>query len=266
MVAVLHMLQAAALVSLCMKSEAFTSSSVTKIFALKSSSSQSNMMEMNDVADSITNSCPESFSSFLTSLLKTPGDPSEAKSLFWFSLGAGSGAGGIGLRAIPNIIDDYKKVQSLANSSPALGGETLNINPVAMLKFPEPLSVRDFEKVVKTSKNGATISKQSSNKSYLVSLGYVDQSDFLDSLKGCNALAAYAVFEAIAGGKGKVVSPIEFDEKLSIYKTPGGNDAFINDLQIATYTRLSSYIALFFLLGIIADFVIESYIYGWMSG
>lgn len=99
-------------------------------------------------------------------------------------------------------------------------------------------------------------------------MGFVGRQDFCDAAERSklNPLAAYAVYDALSGGKGSFVSPTIYEETLGEWKKEGGAlTGFKKKLEAAVLTRVSSYAGLAFLLLLTLDFIVENGIQGWLS-
>ena len=196
-------------------------------------------------------------SSQVLSRLTQEMDKETARGEFYFFFFAGSGAGGIGLAQIPRIYGELKGIRDLAGEGPSEGGEPVNAG-LSSIFYPT-MYRKDVEKVIAKVPSTATISAQGTSTSYLASKGYIDQSDFVASLKQCNPLASYALFEALSGGSGSVVSPDVLEENLAKYRSASDPvAAFVSDLQSASLTKLGAYGGLGFLLFIVFALIIES--------
>ena len=196
-------------------------------------------------------------SSQMLSRLTQELDKETAKGEFYFFFFAGSGAGGIGLAQIPRIYGELKGIRDLAGEGPSEGGEVVNAGISAI--FYPTMYRKDVEKVIAKVPPTAAISAQGTSTSYLASKGYIDQMDFVASLKQCNPLASYALFEALSGGSGSVVSPDVLEENLAKYRLASDPvAAFASDLQSASLTKLGAYGGLGFLLFIVFALIIES--------
>eukprot|EP00563_Minutocellus_polymorphus_P018780 CAMPEP_0197716516 /NCGR_PEP_ID=MMETSP1434-20131217/1385_1 /TAXON_ID=265543 /ORGANISM="Minutocellus polymorphus, Strain CCMP3303" /LENGTH=257 /DNA_ID=CAMNT_0043300891 /DNA_START=20 /DNA_END=793 /DNA_ORIENTATION=+ len=198
-------------------------------------------------------------SSQLLSRLTQEMDKDTARGEFYFFFFAGSGAGGIGLAQIPRIYSEAKSVRALAGEGPSEGGEPVNVGLSSV--FYPTMYRKDIEKAIAKVPPSAKISAQGTSTSYLASKGYIDQSDFVMSLKQnkCNPLASNALFEALSGGSGSVVSPDVLEENLAKYRSESDPVAtFVSDLQSASLTKLGAYGGLAFLLFIVFALIIES--------
>jgi hypothetical protein len=205
-------------------------------------------------------------SSVVPALLYKKTTADAAQGTFWFCLSAGSGAGGIGLRQIPKLYEEVVELKELAESGTSSGGDTFQ-GPVASLWYPEALSVADIQKVLKAAPEKATvITEKSTSKAYVATMGYMERNDFINCVgrKKCNPLASYAAFDALSGGKGNFASPVDYEANLKKWKSTGGVELLGKALENAILVKLSSFVALAFLLFIIFDLIIENYIYGWM--
>lgn len=182
-----------------------------------------------------------------------------AKTQFFFFFFAGSGAGGLGIAQIPKILAELKMIRDLSEEGPTEGGDSLQTGPLVSLLYPKKLSEKDVRKVLAKVPTSAKIVANGKSESYFASKGYVIRDDFLLSLKGCNPLASYALFQAIAQGRGNCVGPDEVDDKLQGYKQDKEElKAFVADFNESVQTKLSSYAALAFLLFITIDIIVET--------
>ena len=173
---------------------------------------------------SSSSSCCSCYSSHLLlssySLLKKA-DPESAVAQFYFLFFAGSGAGGIGLLQIPRIAKELTLIRELAAQEKRLteakaakttkttnkpnSGSLSTGNPLVRLLYPSALSVKNIQQVIAKVPKADIINQKGSSTSYFASRGYIVQDDFLQSLKGCNSpYAAYALFQAITEGKGRL--------------------------------------------------------------
>ena len=196
-------------------------------------------------------------STHLLSKLTQTVDRETAKGEFYFFFFAGSGAGGIGLAQVPRIYNELSGIRALAGEDPSEGGAAIS-GGLSSLIYPT-IYAKDVEKCLKVVKSGEQINKAGKSTSYLASKGYVTNDDFVASLKGCNPLASYALFEALSNGSGGVISPELLDENVAKYRSaddPVG--AFNAALQSATTTKLAAYGGLAFLLFIVFTLIIES--------
>jgi hypothetical protein len=209
--------------------------------------------------ESLTDDAIVSTSLSMSLLLKET-DPESAKAQFFFLFGAGSGAGGIGLAQVPRIVKELQLIRSVSNEGPTQGGETLSTNPLVSLLYPKQVSLKDLRQVVSKIPPAAKINAQGTSTSYFASKGYVLQSDFLLALQkaSCNPLASYAAYQAISKGSGKCVSPDDVDKSVKAYKTETNLQQFTKDFETSAFTKLSSYVALAFLLFVTFDLIIET--------
>ena len=187
-------------------------------------------------------------------------DADTAKAHFFFLFGAGSGAGGIGLAQVPRIVKELQLIRQLSSEGPTQGGETLSTNPLVSLLYPKQLSLKDVQKVISKIPSAAKINAQGTSTSFFASKGYVVQEDFLVALQraSCNPLASYAAFQAVSKGSGKCVSPDDVDTSVEAYKTDEQLQLFTKDFETSVFTKLSSYVALAFLLLVTFDLIVET--------
>ncbi len=193
--------------------------------------------------------------SFTECILKKV-DVAEARAEFWFFFFAGSGALGIGIAQIPKILKIYEEISSLAGSA-SLGGDDAPTNPIATIGFPEKLKTNDILQIINEAPSSEVISNLCEKKSYLASLGYLEQQAFYKSLPNSNSLAKYAIFEAMTAGGGSLIAPSKYDESLKKWRSEGV-ESFCNDLFAAASKRFAAYGALLFLILLVFDLIIES--------
>jgi hypothetical protein len=247
---------------------AFVSPAKTKSTHHYKTTVATHLVTMPEISE-LTNAAITSSSQFLSRLFIKEMDPEDAKSQFFFFFFAGSGAGGIGLAQVPKVYKEIQEINDLAKVGPSQGGAALKTGPLVSLFYSPPLYEKDVAQVISKIPSAAKISAQGTSESYMASLGYVVQSDFVAACSGkgkaggCNPYAASLVFEAMTGGKGKCVDPDEVDAKTALYKS--NVQSVLKDLQSAAATKLASYGTLAFLLFLTLDLIVESGIQGFGS-
>ncbi len=155
---------------------------------------QSNIALQYSVNDAIIQSY-----SFTECILKKV-DIAEARAEFWFFFFAGSGALGIGIAQIPKILKIYSEISQLGGSDVTLGGEDAPTNPIATIGYPEKIKTNDITQIINDAPSSEVIGSLCEKKSYLASLGYLEQQAFYKALPDSNPLAKYAIFEAMTAG------------------------------------------------------------------
>ena len=195
--------------------------------------------------------------SLLTSGNFITSDKSQSSKEFYFFFFAGSGALGIGGAQLPKILKEYDAIKALGGAV-SDGGADLDISPLATLGFPEPLKVADIEKIIRQAPSADAVLAAGEKKSYMASLGYLEQKAFYKLLPDCNPLARYAAFEAIASGSGNLCTPGDYDRCISEWRSPGGLDNFSGALLKASTKRLSAYAFFAFLIGLVIDLIAET--------
>ena len=199
-----------------------------------------------------------------------------AQAKFWFYFFAGSGAGGIGISQLPNMFNEAGAARESASSgSPTNGGEALNAGPLVSLYYDNEISLADVSDVIEKAPTAEFISQNSQSVNFMASKGYIDKNDFLREMenKGCNALASYSVFDAISSGKGGIVSPVVYDERIATYRQGsggGGNNndvasSFSTDLNVFLFTKVGAFVGLVFCLLVDFGLVAKAGIEGWLS-
>jgi hypothetical protein len=86
--------------------------------------------------------------------------------------------------------------------------------------------------------------------------------------KNCNPLASYVLYDAISSGKGDVVSPVVYDDKLASYRqgAAGGiADLFIGDLNRFLAVKVGAFLGLVFCLLVDFGFIAKAGIEGFLS-
>ena len=196
-----------------------------------------------------------------------------AQAKFWFYFFAGSGAGGIGISQLPNMFNEAATARESASSgSPTNGGQPLNAGPLVSLYYDNEISLADVSDVIEKAPTAEFISKNSRSVNFMASKGYIDKNDFLREMenKGCNALASYSVFDAISSGKGGIVSPVVYDERIATYREGGGGgnnvaSSFSTDLNVFLFTKVGAFVGLVFCLLVDFGLVAKAGIEGWLS-
>ena len=213
----------------------------------------------------------------------------EARGKFWFYFLAGSGAGGIGATQLPNLFRDIALAREAAvrgvgsssnkkSSSRGSGSTTstkLNAGPFVKLYYNSEIDTYELSNAIKSAPTAADISKRSTNTNFMASRGYIVQSDFIKEMEGkkFNPLASYIIFDAISAGKGGVVSPVVYDEKLATYRKEiavggaGGSSAsvFVGDLNSFLVVKLGAFLGLVFCLLVDFGLVAKNGIQGFLS-
>ena len=165
---------------------------------------------------------------------------------------------------IPKLIA-AQKVLSDKKGGKSLGGENLNISPLATLGYPEPLKIADVEAVIKKLDINQIL-KNGPKKSYMAQLGYMEREALEITYKDCNPLALYAVHECFSGGGGDLAAPQIAEPMLNNWRNEGGIESFKSDLLSATLKRYSAYSVFVFLILLVLDLIIESGVQGWPNG
>lgn len=215
----------------------------------------------------------------------------EARGKFWFYFLAGSGAGGIGATQLPNLFRDIALAREAAvrgsinsssnKKSTSRGGGSsgktyktkLNAGSFVKLYYNSEIDTNDLSNAIQSAPTATDITKRSTNANFMASRGYVVQSDFIKEMerKKCNPLASYVIFDAISSGKGGVVSPVVYDEKLATYRNEiaaggaGGLSAvFVGDLNSFLVVKLGAFLGLVFCLLVDFGLVAKNGIQGFL--
>ena len=191
-----------------------------------------------------------------------------ARQKFWFYFVLGNGAFGIGAAQLPSMFREAGVARSSAGKGTSLGGSPLNAGPLIGLYYDNEISANDVADVIEKAPTAEYISSRSESLNYMASKGYIEQRDFIKELeqKNCNPLASYVVFDAISSGKGGVVSPVVYEDKLSTYREGGGDLAsFVSDLNAFLATKVFAFFGLVFCLLVDVGFVAKNGIEGFLS-
>ena len=224
----------------------------------------------------------------------------EARGKFWFYFLAGSGAGGIGATQLPNLFRDVASARDAAargiisstssnnkksssrrgSSESTINTKTkLNAGPFVKLYYNSEIDTTDLSNAIKSAPSAKDITKRSTNTNFMASRGYIVQSDFIKEMesKKCNPLASYVIFDAISGGKGGVVSPVVYDEKLASYRkelaargggvgVDGGSSAslFVGELNSFLVVKFGAFLGLVFCLLVDFGLVAKNGIQGFL--
>jgi len=194
-----------------------------------------------------------------------------AQQRFWFYFFAGSGAGGIGIAQIPSIFNEASVARSVAGTGSTLGGAALDAGPLVGFYYDNEISSADVADAISKAPTAEFISSRSESLNYMASKGYIEKGDFIKEMgaKNCNPLASYVLYDAISTGKGGVVSPIVYEDKLSSYRegVSGGDVAssFVGDLNSFLAVKVAAFFGLVFCLLVDFGFIANAGIEGWLS-
>eukprot|EP00581_Thalassiosira_minuscula_P000935 CAMPEP_0183745408 /NCGR_PEP_ID=MMETSP0737-20130205/66225_1 /TAXON_ID=385413 /ORGANISM="Thalassiosira miniscula, Strain CCMP1093" /LENGTH=266 /DNA_ID=CAMNT_0025981075 /DNA_START=130 /DNA_END=930 /DNA_ORIENTATION=+ len=202
-----------------------------------------------------------------------------AQQRFWFYFFAGSGAGGIGIAQIPSIFNEASVARSVAGTGSTLGGAALDAGPLVGFYYDNEISSADVADAISKAPTAEFISSRSESLNYMASKGYIEKGDFIKEMgaKNCNPAdaiskaptAEFIFYDAISTGKGGVVSPIVYEDKLSSYRegVSGGDVAssFVGDLNSFLAVKVAAFFGLVFCLLVDFGFIANAGIEGWLS-
>ena len=207
----------------------------------------------------------------------------EARGKFWFYFLAGSGAGGIGLAQVPAVFRDASSARaaSAAKRTPRGGGgaggggsaTTLDAGPFVRLYYDSEIYAEDLVDAIRRAPTSQYISGRSTSKNFMATRGYIERGDFAKEMdtKDCDPLASYVLFDAISAGKGGVVSPVVYDEKLEAYRegTVAGwgkavASSFAVDMNVFLAVKLGAFVGLVFCLFVDFGLVAKNGITGFL--
>lgn len=193
-----------------------------------------------------------------------------ARQKFWFYFFAGSGAGGIGIAQLPAIFRDAAGARGVAGIGPTKGGASLDAGPLLGVYYDTDIALDDVVDAIAKAPTAEFISSRSKSINYMASKGYIERRDFIKEMeaKNCNPLATYVLYDAISSGKGDVVSPVVYDDKLASYRqgAAGGiADLFIGDLNRFLAVKVGAFLGLVFCLLVDFGFIAKAGIEGFLS-
>lgn len=161
--------------------------------------------------------------------------------------------------------------RATAGTGSTLGGSALDVGPLVGIYYDNEVSQADVATVIQQAPTADFISSRSTSLNYMASKGYIEKRDFIKEMeaKKCNPLASYVVYDAISAGKGDVVSPVDYENKLAGYREGGSTTDvaanFVGDLNGFLAVKVGAFFGLVFCLFIDVCFVGNAYIQGWMS-
>lgn len=191
-----------------------------------------------------------------------------ARQKFWFYFFAGSGAGGIGIAQLPSLFKEAGVARASAGSGTTNGGAALNAGPLVGLYYDSEISAEDVKVAIAKAPTADFISGRSQSINYMASKGYIEKSDFIREMgeKGCNPLASYALYDAISSGKGGIVSPVVYEDTLTVYREGSSSgdvpSSFTGDLNGFLAVKVAAFLGLVFCLLVDAFFVGNAWLQG----
>ena len=194
-----------------------------------------------------------------------------ARQKFWFYFFAGSGAGGIGAAQLPSIFREASIARASAGTGSTRGGASLNVGPFVGLYYGSGISVDDVTDVIQRAPTAEFISSRSESVNYMASKGYIVKGDFIKEMEGkkCNPLASHVVYDAISSGKGGVVSPVVYENRLTSYREGGSAgevaSAFVGDLNGFLAIKVGAFFGLVFCLLVDLGFIANARVQGFLS-
>lgn len=254
-----HTLVPAAVVALALLSSS-TNAFVSPSTSAKASRSTSSLPAL-----------PEFLDGFLASDETLSPVVEAARQKFWFYFFAGSGAGGIGIAQLPNMFNEAAVSRATAGTGPTKGGAALNAGPLVGLYYDTEISESDVADAIQKAPTAEFISSRSESLNYMASKGYIEVRDFIKemSAKKCNPLASYVLFDSISSGKGGVVSPVVYEEKLAAYReeAPAGGlaSSFAGDLNNFLAVKVGAFFGMIFCLLVDVGFIANAGIAGFLS-
>ena len=159
----------------------------------------------------------------------------------------------------------------MAGAGPTKGGSALNAGPLLGVYYNTDIALDDVVDAIQKAPSAEFISGRSQSVNYMASKGYIERRDFIKEMeaKKCNPLASYVLYDAISSGKGDVVSPVVFDEKLAAYRQGSGSDGladlFVGDLNGFLAVKVGAFLGLLFCLLVDFGFIAKAGIEGFLS-
>jgi len=175
------------------------------------------------------------------------------------------------------MFSDAAAARATAESSGSAtrGGATLDAGPLVGIYYDAEISMEDIADAIAKAPSAEFISSRSESLNYMASRGYIERGDFAKEMevKGCNALASCVVYDAISQGKGGVVSPVVYEDKLEVYRSGisngvGGDvvaSSFVGDLNGFLAVKVGAFFGLVFCLFIDFAFIANAGIEGWLK-
>lgn len=212
----------------------------------------------------------ETASTLLPAILRRV-PPSEAQGAFIFFFFAGSGALGIGGAQIPKLLKEFQEIGDLAGG-PTAGGDTWGLSAVQSLGFKEEVKVQDVRNVLSCFPTVAQIQEKGEGKSYLAQSGFLEREGFQRAVAEnmgklnlpVNPLTVHAVFTALTGGGSSVTCPPSaVYELVPQWKNDESLEQLKSDLGSAQAKKLSAYVFFAFLITLVLDLILESFVNGW---
>ena len=159
----------------------------------------------------------------------------------------------------------------MAGTGPTKEGPALNAGPLLGIYYNTEIYLNDVVDAIQKAPSAEFISGRSQSVNYMASKGYIERRDFIKEMeaKKCNPLASYVLYDAISSGKGDVVSPVVFDEKLAAYRQGSGSDGlsdlFVGDLNGFLAVKVGAFLGLLFCLLVDFGFIAKAGIEGFFS-
>jgi hypothetical protein len=159
----------------------------------------------------------------------------------------------------------------VAGIGPTKGGTSLDAGPLLGVYYDTEIALNDVVDAIQKAPSAEFISGRSESINYMASKGYIERRDFIKEMeaKNCNPLASYVLYDAISSGKGDVVSPVVFDEKLAQYRQGSGAgglaQSFIGDLNGFLAVKIGAFLGLVFCLLVDFGFIAKAGIEGFLS-
>jgi hypothetical protein len=148
----------------------------------------------------------------------------------------------------------------------------LDAGPLLRVYYNNEISAKDVGNAIAKAPSSEYISSRSQSKNYMASKGYIERRDFIKEMeeKGCNPLANYVLYDAISAGKGDVVSPVVYDDKLAAYREGSLSDgsvagSFVGDLNGFLAVKVGAFLGLVFCLLVDFGFIANAGIEGFLS-
>jgi hypothetical protein len=149
----------------------------------------------------------------------------------------------------------------------------LDAGPFVRLYYDSEICTEDLVDAIRRAPTSQYISGRSTSKNFMATRGYIERSDYAKEMeaKDCDPLASYVLFDAISAGKGGVVSPVVYDEKLEAYRegTVAGwgkavASSFAVDMNVFLAVKLGAFVGLVFCLFVDFGLVAKNGITGFL--
>ena len=202
----------------------------------------------------------ETTSQIVSVLPDSMSSPESARGYFGLWFFGGQGGATVALSRAPAQIAKFKKLYSMSDEGPTLGGETVGVSPICL--YPRDICKADIDKVLSNKLSVEQMVEKGPKPTYLSENGYLNYASFVDANKGCNPLTVRAVFDSFATSDN--VAPDVAQQAIDEFKADPSGSAFKNGLLKSKLAGWASLAFLAFLLGpIVGSTCLDAGAAGW---